>query len=145
MKVLSDANPITAFIWLVVTAGIAMFSTNPILLAISAAGAIFYFFIRNPGERLRAQLPIAVLFAASALLNPVFSHNGATVLLVVNHNPITLESFYYGLVLGGMIVSVLYWFRSFQQIMTSDKLLYVFGSALPKLTLMLSIALRYIP
>ena len=29
--------------------------------------------------------------------------------------------------------------------MTSDKLLYVFGSALPKLTLILSLALRYIP
>ncbi len=145
MNVLSDANPIAAFIWLMMTAGIAMFCLNPVILALSVAGGMFYFFIRNPDSGLRAQLPYLLLFALSALLNPLFSHNGATVLFVLNHNPITLEALFYGLALGGMILSVLYWFRSFQQIMTSDKLLYVFGSALPKLTLILSIALRYIP
>lgn len=145
MNVLSDVNPIAAFIWLVMTAGIAMFCFNPLMLAISIAGGCIYFFMRNREASLKAQIPYLLLFAASALLNPLFSHNGATVLFVMNHNPVTLEAFYYGLVLGGMILSVLYWFRSFQQIMTSDKLLYVFGSALPKLTLILSIALRYIP
>lgn len=145
MNVLSDVNPIAAFLWLMMTAGIAMFSLNPIVLALSIAGGMFYFFMRNPDSGFKAQLPYLLLFLGSALLNPLFSHNGATVLFVVNHNPITLEAFLYGLVLGGMILSVLYWFRSFQQIMTSDKLLYVFGSALPKLTLILSIALRYIP
>lgn len=145
MNVLSDVNPIAAFLWLMMTAGIAMFCLNPVILLLSVAGGMFYFFIRNPESGLKAQLPYLLLFLASAILNPVFSHNGATVLFVVNHNPITLEAFYYGLVLGGMILSVLYWFRSFQQVMTSDKLLYVFGSALPKLTLILSIALRYIP
>lgn len=145
MNVLSEVNPIAAFIWLMITAGIAMFCFNPILVIISIAGALFYFFLRNPDAGIRAQLPCFLLFAASALLNPLFSHNGATVLFVMNHNPVTLEAFYYGLVLGGTILAILYWFRSFQQIMTSDKLLYVFGSALPKLTLILSIALRYIP
>lgn len=145
MYTLSDVNPIAAFIWLVMTAGIAMFSFNPLLLCLSVAGGMLYFFIRNRDAELKAQLPYLALFAASALLNPLFSHNGATVLFVLNHNPVTLESFYYGLMLGGMILAVLYWFKSFQQIMTSDKLLYVFGSALPKLTLILSIALRYIP
>lgn len=145
MNVLSDVNPIAAFLWLMMTAGIAMFCLNPIILILSVLGGMFYFFIRNPDSGLKAQLPYLLLFALSALLNPLFSHNGATVLFVLNHNPITLEALFYGLVLGGMILSVLYWFRSFQQIMTSDKLLYVFGSALPKLTLILSIALRYIP
>ena len=145
INVLSDVNPIAAFLWLMLTAGIAMFCFNPIVLLLSIAGAMFYFLVRNPDSGFKAQIPYFLLFASSALLNPLFSHNGATVLFFLNHNPITLEAFYYGLVLGGMILSVLYWFRSFQQVMTSDKLLYVFGSALPKLTLILSIALRYIP
>jgi len=145
INVLSDVNPIAAFLWLMMTAAIAMFCFNPVILLLSIAGGMFYFLVRNPDSGIRAQVPYFLLFAASALLNPLFSHNGATVLFVLNHNPITLEAFYYGLVLGGMILAVLYWFRSFQQVMTSDKLLYVFGSALPKLTLILSIALRYIP
>ena len=44
-----------------------------------------------------------------------------------------------------MIVSVLYWFRTLTHIMTSDKLLYLFGSVSPKLALILSMTLRYIP
>ena len=145
MNVLSDANPIAAFLWLLAAAGVAMFCMNPVLLAMSLLGAALYFLLRNPDTRLKDHAFYLILFIISALANPIFSHNGATVLFVVNHNPITLESFFYGLALGGMILSALYWFRSFQQIMTSDKLLYVFGSALPKLTLILSIALRYIP
>lgn len=145
INVLSDVNPIAAFLWLMMAAGIAMFSFNPVILLLSIAGGMFYFWIRNPDSGIKAQIPYFLLFIASALLNPLFSHNGATILFILNHNPITLESFYYGLLMGGMILSVLYWFRSFQQVMTSDKLLYVFGSALPKLTLILSIALRYIP
>lgn len=145
MNVLSDVNPIAAFLWLMMTAGIAMFCLNPILLALALLGALLYYFARNPDAGLKRQLPYLLLFIASALFNPLFSHNGATVLFVLNHNPITLEALLYGMALGIMIIAILYWFLSFQQIMTSDKLLYVFGSALPKLTLILSIALRYIP
>lgn len=142
---LNEWNPIAAFLWLMLAAGIAMFAMNPVILAVSLAGGALYLFARNPGA-LRRSLPFYLgIFLLSALLNPLFSHNGATVLFVLNHNPVTLEALLYGMALGGMIVSSLCWFRSFQEVMTSDKLLYVFGSALPKLTLILSIALRYIP
>lgn len=145
MTVLGNLNPIAAFLWLTMVSGIAMFSQNPVILIISLGGAVFFYFVRNPGSGWRAQIPALLLLLVSALANPLFVHSGTTVLFVLNHNPITLEAFYYGLALGGVIVGVLYWFRSFQQIMTSDKLLYIFGSAFPKLTLILSIALRYIP
>lgn len=145
MTTLCNLNPIAAFLWLGASAGIAMFCLNPVLLLLSLGGALFYYFLRNPECGLRAQLPLLLLLLISALVNPLFVHNGATVLFVLNHNPVTLEAFYYGLTLGVMIVAVLYWFRSFQQIMTSDKLLYIFGSVFPKLTLILAIALRYIP
>ena len=145
MSALDNVNPIAAFLWLMVTAGIAMFCFNPVILAISLLGALLFFLARNPDARLSTHLPYLLLLILSALINPLFNHNGATVLFVLNDNPITLEAIYYGAAMGVMILAVLYWFRSFQQIMTSDKLLYVFGSALPKLTLILSIALRYIP
>ena len=142
---LNELNPIAAFLWLMLTAGIAMFVMNPIILALSLAGAALYFFARRPDAGAKPLLFYIAVFLISAVMNPLFVHSGATVLFVVNHNPITLEALYYGMALGGMIASSLCWFRSFQEIMTSDKLLYVFGSALPKLTLILSIALRYIP
>ena len=36
---LSELNPIAAFLWLMLAAGIAMFVMNPIILALSLAGA----------------------------------------------------------------------------------------------------------
>ena len=145
MTSLQELNPIAAFLWLLTAAGIAMFSFNPIILALSILGAVMYFVVRNPEAGFKSHLIYIAIFVLSALVNPLFSHNGSTVLFVMNDNPVTLEALYYGMVLGGMIAAVMYWFKSFQQVMTTDKLLYVFGSALPKLTLMLSIALRYVP
>lgn len=145
MTSLQEMNPIVSFLWLLMAAGIAMFSFHPIILSISLLGAVLYFVLRNPHSSFKGHFIYIAMFLLSALVNPLFSHSGSTVLLVVNDNPVTLEALYYGMVLGGMIVALMYWFKSFQQIMTTDKLLYVFGSALPKLSLMLSISLRYIP
>ena len=44
-----------------------------------------------------------------------------------------------------MVCTTIVWFSGFNRIMTSDKLLYVFGSISPKIALILSMALRYIP
>jgi energy-coupling factor transport system permease protein len=86
-----------------------------------------------------------MMFAVTVFINPLFNHNGATVLLVINDNPITLEATLYGIVSGLMIIGIIYWFRTFSQIMTSDKLLYLLGSVSPKFALILSMTLRYIP
>ena len=111
---LSELNPIAAFLWLMLAAGIAMFVMNPILLALSLAGAALYFFARRPGAVGRTLLFYIAVFLISAVANPMFVHSGETMLFVVNHNPITLEALYYGMAMGGMIVSSLCWFRSFQ-------------------------------
>ena len=42
MSALDNVNPIAAFLWLMVTAGIAMFCFNPAILAISLLGALVY-------------------------------------------------------------------------------------------------------
>jgi len=122
-----------------------MFCLHPAVLAPSLCGAAALYALRNSGGHMRDWAAYALLFALVALVNPVFYHNGATVLLVVNDNPVTLEALMYGVAASAMIIAVLLWFRSFSQIMTSDKLLYLFGAASPKLALLLSMALRYIP
>lgn len=145
MKDFADYNPIAIFIYFLAAAGFAMFTADPIILALSLAGSVLFFIARNGGSGLRSHLFFLILFVLMSLVNPLFNHNGVTVLFVMNNNPVTLEALLYGVASSAMIVSVLYWFRSFTQIMTGDKLLYLFGSAAPKLSLILSMALRYIP
>lgn len=144
MRALEDCNPIAAAVYFLSVTGIAMFSMNPCLLLISFCGALLYFLVRNKSRGAVTHLWMLGLFLVLFLVNPLFSHNGATVLFILNDNPVTLEAAVYGAAAAVMVLAVLYWFRSFTQIMTSDKLLYIFGRLSPKTALVLSMGLRYV-
>ncbi len=137
-------NPAAGFFCLAAAALSPMLRLDPATALIALTGGVL--FCAAVGcARLRLNLACAALVTVTALVNPLFNHNGVTVLFVLNDNPVTLEACLYGLAASGMIVSVLYWFRSYSQIMTSDKLLYLFGRFSPRLALTVSMALRYIP
>ncbi len=145
MGTLNSMNPAAAAVYFLMTAGIAMFSMNPVILTLSLAGSLIYFFSRGSTDNPKSHLYSLLLFIIMAAVNPLVNHNGATVLFVMNDNPVTFEALIYGIAASAMIISVLYWFRSFTAIMTSDKLLYIFGRLSPKLALILSMALRFVP
>ncbi len=158
MRSFEEYNPIAVAVYFLATVGIAMFGMNLIITLLSLTGALLLYFIRNSSKEGHLGLSLGIsaseirfvgftliLFLIMALINPLVSHSGVTVLFVMNDNPITLEAFIYGVAASLMIVSVLYWFNIFSKIMTSDKLLYIFGRLSPKLALIISMALRYVP
>ena len=51
----------------------------------------------------------------------------------------------YGIVLGCVLFIMILWFSCYNQIMTSDKFIYLFGRIIPAMSLMLSMALRFVP
>lgn len=61
-----------------------------------------------------------------------------TPLFFLNGNPVTLEAVLYGLDIAAMLVAVMYWFKCYNHIMTSEKILFLFGKVIPKLSLLLS-------
>ncbi len=144
MRRFEEYNPIAVAVYFLCTASAAMFSMDPVILALSLLGALALH-LHLCGPSLKTHLYSLALFLVMALVNPLVSHHGVTVLFVMNHNPITLEAALYGLAAAGMILAVLYWFRCFSRIMTSDRLLYLFGTLSPKAALVLSMALRYVP
>lgn len=145
MRGLNNCNPIASALYFLAASGIAMFSMNPVILITSAAGSALFQLCISGLKNLRFYLFSLLFFSAMSLLNPLLSHNGATVLFVMNDAPITAEALIYGMFAAMMIISVLYWFKSFTELMTSDKLLYVFGAFSPSLALILSMSLRYVP
>ena len=145
MNSIENQNPILTFSYFLAVTLPAMFSMNPIMLMLSLAGALALFFVKNGVKNARSHLLFFALFLVIALVNPLFQHNGVTVLFVLNGNPVTWEAVFYGIMAGLMTVSVLYWFRLLSQMMTSDKYLYIFGRFSAKLALLLSMALRYVP
>lgn len=86
------------------------------------------------------------LMIFTALLNPLFNHRGVTILWYFpGGNPLTAESIIFGAVASVMLASVIFWFSCFNRIFTSDKLMYLFGKVSPALSLIISMALRFVP
>jgi energy-coupling factor transport system permease protein len=138
-------NPAAVFGYFIVTAVIAMFNLNPVTAVISLIGSLSLLLIRGKGGKYGVHIPALLTAAGCCIVNPLFSHNGKTVLLVINNNPVTYEAFIFGLVTGITAASVIYWYSSFADIMTSDKIIYTIGKASPKAALILTMALRFIP
>ena len=151
---MKDFHPIVAVIYYASIIGLSMFSDSPFFLAISLICGICYSLyliiseegIQNAVKSLKAMVAVfSVVFVFSVLMNGLFSHNGKTVLFYIGPNRITLEAFVYGAIIALMITTVITWFVSFGKVMTSDKLINVFGHLAPVLGLTISMIFRFIP
>ena len=139
-------HPGVLFLYYMMVLLFAMFSVQPVVLVCILAGGIFFFGMLKPLRELARNLAYYFfLFLLLAVVNPLFVHNGETILFFMNDNPITLEAFFYGMIVAVMIIAVMFWCKNYNEIMTSDKFIYLFGKVTPRLSLVLSMALRFIP
>ena len=124
-----------------------MFFTHPVCLALSLMCAFTYSVYLNGKKAVRFSLAYMLpMLIIAALLNPAFNHQGATILTYLpDGNPLTLESILYGISAAVMLITVILWFSCFNEVMTSDKFVYLFGRAIPALSLILAMALRFVP
>ena len=124
----------------------AMFFMHPIFLIVSLiVSIIFYLKAAGFAEFKSKLLYLGIMFIIVALANPIFVHRGATPLFYANGNAITLEALIYGIVFAAMLVSVILWFFSFNKIMDSDKIIYIFSTIIPTIGLIISMILRFLP
>lgn len=146
MKAFESYHPLVLFAYFATVILFSMFYTHPIYLAVSLISSITLMGVLKGALFLRKTILISIpIFLVIAISNPIFSHRGVTPLFYVNYNPITLESVIYGLAMATMIVSVIFWFHCYSEIMTSDKFICLFGSVVPAIALVISMTLRLVP
>jgi len=144
--VFSGYHPIVNFGYFFLVMVFSMTLLHPISLLISLFGAIAYARINNKMAWRSHFRFVVPLFFISALINPLFTHKGATILTYFpNGNPLTMESILYGFSTATMIATVIVWFLSYNSVMTSDKFVYLFGRIMPALALILSMTLCFVP
>lgn len=142
----SRCHPAVNFCFFVGTIGCTMFLMHPVFLAVSLLAAAAYFgYLRKAGAAKGGMLWVIPTALLVAVINPMFSHQGVTILTYVRNNPITLESILYGAAMGVLFAAAALWFSCYNAVMTSDKFLYLFGRVIPALSLVLSMALRFVP
>ncbi|MBQ8525638.1 MAG: energy-coupling factor transporter transmembrane protein EcfT [Clostridia bacterium] len=140
-------HPIVNFIYFLFVIGFSMFFMHPVCLCISFVCSFIYSLLLNGKKALKTNiLYMLPVMLAAALVNPVFNHEGVTILRYLpDGNPLTLESAVYGIAAAVMLVTVICWFSCYNAVMTSDKFIYLFGRVIPALSLILSMTLRFVP
>ena len=140
----SGYHPTINFLYFALVLLFSMCLMHPVYLAISLTGALAYDIYLKGRKAVRfAVMGLLPMAAVAALINPAFNHEGATILTYLpSGNPLTLESMLYGVAAAVMLASVVLWFSSYNEVMTSDKFVYLFGRVIPALSLVLSMALR---
>lgn len=145
MNTFSRIHPGVTSVYFLTILLFSMFVMNPVLELLTLLGGLLYCWsLTGWGNRLR-DLGFYADGAAHGAENPLFSHNGKTPLFFMNGNAVTVEAIAYGGAMGVMVVGILLWCRSYSILMTSDKFVYLVGSAMPRLAVVLSSALRYVP
>ncbi len=143
----SSFHPLVNFLYFLLVLLFGMCFMHPVCLVISLGSATAYnlYLKGRKGLRfsLRFLLPMMIL---AAVLNPAFNHEGVTILTYTpNGNPVTLESLIYGAASAFMLAGVVQWFSCYNEVMTADKFVYLFGRVIPALSLVLSMTLRFVP
>ena len=135
------------FVYFTLVLMFSMFFMHPVYLTASLLCAAAFSIRLSGKSTLRPQLKFLLpTVLAVALINPAFSHAGVTILAYLpSGNPLTLESIVYGTAAAVMLAAVILWFSCFNVVMTTDKFVYLFGRVIPAMSLVLSMAFRFVP
>ena len=147
MREFKTYHPIINFTYFVFVIGFSCFFMHPVCLAVSFISGFTYSVMLKGKKAIKTNLiymlPMLIMMA---LINSVFNHEGVTIIeYLPSGNPLTLESIIYGLCASVMIVSVICHFSCYNEIMTSDKFIYLFGKIIPAMSLIISMTLRFVP
>lgn len=119
---------------------------HPVFLGISYVCAFVYSVKLNGKRAVIFNLCLIPLIFLYAVWYSYYNHFGVTNLRQnFIGNQITLESVVYGIVRGTTVAAVIMFFSCVFAVVSSDKVVYLFGRISPRLSLFLSILLRCVP
>lgn len=139
-------HPITLLVFFCFAIILPSISGNPYFFLISLISGLFLLFNLYPFSDIIKSLPgYLILFVLISVFNPIFYHDGNTVLFYLNGKRITFEAFAYGMSSAVMVLAVLTWCRCLTYLFTGDKIMYIFGTFSPKTAIIISMVLRFVP
>ena len=127
--------------------GLSMCLMHPVFLLVSVlCGCAYLLYLRGGRGFVRQVGYLLPVLLFTAVLNPLFNHEGVTVLFYLkNDDPVTLEAVCFGLASAVLMGASILWFNCCNAVFTTDKIIYLFGRAIPSLSLLISMTLRFVP
>lgn len=146
MRFFNTLHPAVSMCYFVCVIGLTLACPHMVTVLLSlVGGTMFNLALRGRkafGRTMRFVLPMFLLVCIG---NPLVNHRGVTMLFLLFDQWITLEAIVYGVVTACSLAAIILWFGCYQEVMTSDKFLYLFGKIAPATALLITSALRFIP
>lgn len=146
MRSFGSYHPAVSAVYFAAVIVTVMLVSDPVLQAEALLGGALFASRLFPARRNLKNAGYYCLFALIIVItNPLFSHNGATVLFSVGHYTVALEAFFYGGSMAALMIAVIIWCGLMSEVITDEKFMYLLGRAVPKLSLVLSYTVRLAP
>ncbi|MBO4423174.1 MAG: hypothetical protein J5879_07030 [Clostridia bacterium] len=136
-------NPYPALLYFTAVTVLSAVYNNPYHTAVSLAAGIVMFVMMDGRARVAAWF--FSVFVLTFIVNPIVSKKGATPVLFIGDDPVTLEAIVYGLNSAALITAVLFLFFCFTELLDSEKLLYLLSPLSSSAALTVSAVLRFAP
>ena len=141
----SRCHPAVGFAFFLGAIGLGAMILHPAYIVVSGLCAVTYYCLLRGAKGLKMVALSVPVFLFLTFANPLVNHDGQRVLGHVFGRPYTFEALVYGMVIAGMLIAMLLWAGCYNAVMTSDKFIWLFGRIIPALSLLLSMALRFVP
>ncbi|SHH73629.1 energy-coupling factor transport system permease protein [Clostridium collagenovorans DSM 3089] len=142
----AEYHPVVNFLYFASVIVFNMIFMHPIFLIIGLSAFFIYSISLNGVKAIKFNLyfllPMMIMII---VLNPLFSHQGMTILFYLNNKPMTLESFLYGIATAVMLINMVMVFSCYNKVITSEKFIYMFSKTVPAIALLISMTLSFVP
>lgn len=147
MSAFERLQPVVQLFYFIGILILAMFVMHPVVqILLFVGGIVCFVMLKTLGDALRFLLGILPVFLFVAVINPLFSHQGVTILgYFKSGNPLTLEAILYGIHTAFLLITTILWFFCMSMVLTSDKLIAILGKRFPTITLIFVMLLRFLP
>ena len=136
-------NPFPALLYFVAVTALSAVYNNPYHTAVTLVSAALMFILC--GGKKKTAVGFFMIFLLTYIVNPIISKKGATPLIFIGSDPITLEAVVYGLNSASLIAAVLFLFYCFTDMTDSEKLMYMLSPFSASFALTVSAVLRFVP
>ena len=127
-KGFASRHPLMQTVFFISCISVTMFIMHPCFLLISFVISAVSVFMTCGGKKLLSALKLDLVSSA----------------LIMLINPLTLESIIFGAAAALLMSSAVNWFFCVSVIMTSDRIIYLFGRIAPGLALLISMTLSFV-
>ncbi|MCM1246164.1 MAG: energy-coupling factor transporter transmembrane protein EcfT [Roseburia sp.] len=146
MNYFSNFHPAVIFLYFIAVLVLNMAVFDPVLFLISFLGLlVFYLYLKGIGEGMGFVWKCLFVIPVCGGINMLINHRGVSVFFYMAGLPVTKECLFYGCMTGTLLALSFLLFGCWNHLMTSDRIMCLFGNRFPHVSLIFSMALRLVP